>query len=250
MIKRSHIALFIFLASMELLYSNELATNHQESEQQNVQTKVDTIVTFSPKIEPYRPPTFTMSERTLQWQLRKLVFMANKTYPRAYGTTEMLFEEMNRLPDEVKINMLKLVMAGGVAKEAMRYARKLLNKHKMGFIIPNLSGLNIHYPLTKIHSKFSARIAGPSDYYLSLSTHNSLIIGGYHSTAYYVTKSLNFKFIKRFRLIYQDTAYHYTRYKALGISRYSKNHSLYFIYLKNQQRQDWNRAYIQWRLSL
>ena len=130
MIKRTHIALFILLAKLNLLYSVDIETDQQESEQQTVQADVDTILTLSQKFEPYRLSTFTMSERTLQWQLRKLVFMASKTYPRAYVTTEMLFEEMNRLPDEVKIKMIKLVMAGGIAKEAMRYARKLLYKHK------------------------------------------------------------------------------------------------------------------------
>ena len=212
-------------------------------------TPADSSLPTHLQIKSLRPKSFVKSERMMQFQLRKLVFLTSRRYPTEYLTTEQLFEEMNRLPEPVKKQVLSLAVAGGMAQQVLRISRKYLARYGVAFLRPTMDGLHIYSPLTSLRSHVRLSLLGPADFYLSTSFQNGLIHGGFRSTPYYFQKSLNLKVSNRLSLLGLETDYRQARYRSLGLAHYSKTISFYAVYQKNLYYPDHDRAYLSWSLT-
>jgi hypothetical protein len=212
-------------------------------------TQTDSSLPKHLQIKSLRPKSFVKSERMMQFQLRKLVFLTSRRYPDEYLTTEQLFEEMNRLPEPTKEQVLSLAVAGGMAQEVLRISRKYLARRGIAFFRPTMSGLHIYSPLTLLRSQLQLSLLGPADFYLSTSFQNGLIHGGFRSTPYYLQKSFNVRVSNRLSLLGLETDYPQARYRSFGLVHYSRNISFYAVYQKNLYYPDHDRAYLSWSLT-
>ena len=243
------IIMSICLWEAQVCIGEETQKSAEDSVLQRAKAMRDSIIAERIRIKPYRPVMLMASERVMKGQLIRLARMARNSYPDPYNRVEDILLEINHYPEEAKIRMVSLVLAGGAAQVVLRTSRRLLARGGLGFIVPNLSGLHLSSSLPMLATRMSFHIASLTERRISANIKNKL-------TAFYIEaddQSQRGAYIRIYRgtsIIGSLTATRWSDYRAMGLSHYSKLLQLSFIYQKNLSYPDADAAAIEFRLML
>ncbi len=172
------------------------------------------------------------SEIILKRNLNRLSFMGHGRYLDNYSSLAQMFQDINMYPEESKNKIFLLAVGGGIAGEALKYSRRELSKRNMGFIFPNLSGLNMLYRLAKIRGNLLLRFSN-TDRIAILSAFNGRISAILHENNYAKQKNLAFQPLSGCQIFYLNTSYPNRCYHELGVAAYYKKIHLNFNFIKN-----------------
>jgi len=191
-----------------------------------------------------------LTEHMVKSNLARLSYYARGRYISSYAALDEMFLQVNQFPESIKNKMFAYAIAGGVARQVFRQTRKQLTKRKLGFIYPNLYGVNLVYPLRSINARLHFRTMTLEDRYYGLSLAGSTVYFTYRETATYTQQACYLKIYQNLRLFALRSNYARTSYNGIGLSNYSKNIFIYFIFLQNPRRSRSNRATLFLNLNL
>ncbi len=239
----------LYFAGAGLCADGESQESSGDSTLHRIKAMRDRIIAERLKIKPYRPKMLMPSEQAMKWQLVRLARMARNRYPDPNNRVEDMLSEINLYPEEAKIRMVSLVMAGGAAQVVLRVSRRLLARRGLGFIVPNLSGLHLSSHLPVLATRMSFHVASFTERRLSAIIKNKL-------TAFYFEnddqrqRGAYLQIYRGTSLIGILAATRWSDYRSFGLSHYSKWLQFSFIYQKNMTYPDADAAAIYFRLLL
>ncbi|HPG38835.1 MAG TPA: hypothetical protein PLP19_13835 [bacterium] len=181
-----------------------------------------------------------INEIMLKRNLNRLSYMGHGRYLDSCESTAQLFYDINMYPEESKNKIFLLAIGGSIAGQALKYSRRELSKHNLGFIFPNLSGLNVMYRVEKLHSTIFMRFSN-TDKIVVFSAYNGRISVNLHENSYAQQKNLAVQPLPGCQLFYLNTSYPQQSYHEIGIAAYYKKFNLYFNYIKNFSFPERNR---------
>jgi hypothetical protein len=253
---RSKITSLYYLWAVLLLHlalqpseGQELRANSNDSVFVKSKTLQDSLFLERTKVKPYRPAKIVPSERFLKWQLVRLARMTAQHDLDPFRPTEEMVAEMDVLPDEIKFEMVSLIMAGGVSQQLLRLARRFLMRQGIDFLVPSLSGLSMSYSLPRLPMKINCRLSSFTNQYYSAST-LGLFTFSYLETTEQMQRGIAFNAFKGVSLMSYRIITRWDDFLAFGFSRYSKPMQLYFLYQKSAHYTKGDYAVVEFRLVL
>lgn len=202
------------------------------------------------KPEKQKSINIRMTEYMVKSNLARLSYYAQGRYLSSYSALDEMFLQANLFPESIKNRMFAYAVAGGVAREVFRQTRKQLAKRKLGFIYPNLYGVNLIYPLRSIKGHLHFRTMTLDDRYYGLSLARSKVYLMYRETAVFNQQACYLKVYQNIRLFALRSNYAKSSYNGIGLSHFSKKLFIYFIFLQNPQQSRYNRATLFVNLNL
>mgnify|MGYP006296977581 CR=1 FL=1 len=184
-----------------------------------------------------------MPEYMVKRNLARLSYYAQGRYLNSYYALEELFFQANMFPEDVKNRMFALTLGGGVAREVFRVSRHYLGKYKLGFIYPNLNGLNISYPLRQfgLNASFYFRTQSLTDRYYGLRMLKNRVFLAFRESDRYTQNALYVRVAKPLQLFTTYTQYDRTSYTGLGFSYRTPNVLVYSTFLRHSHTPKYNR---------
>jgi hypothetical protein len=181
------------------------------------------------------------AERMLKSNLNMLSRMADGEYMNNFHTLEDIFAQIDRFPEEIKNKMFLWAVGGGIVREAMSYSRKQLAKHKIGFVYPNIYGLNFSYYLSPIRASFHFRARSQTDRYYALYLKKGTYAISYNEMVYGKQIGISYRYSPKYNFFASNSVYGSTLYYGFGVLARAKKYYFYFNYLKNTTFADGDR---------
>jgi len=241
--------LCIGLWEAQLCAGEEIQRSAEDSVLQRAKALRDSVMAERLKFTPYRPVILMPSEHAMKYQIIRLARMTRSGYPNPYDRVEDIFWEINRYPEGAKMKMVSLVAAGGAAKVLLHTSRRLLARGGLGFIVPNLSGLQVSSTVPILATRMSLHVASFSERRLSANIKGKV-------TAFYIQaedQTQQGAYLRVYRgtsIIGSFSATRWSDYRSMGLSHYSKWLQFTFIYQKNMSYPQADAAAIEFRLVL
>ena len=194
--------------------------------------------------KPKKPKTlnFYLTEYMVKSNLARLSYYAQGRYMNSYDALGEMFLQANQFPEETKNRMFVYALAGGVAREIFRETRKQLVKRKLGFVYPNLYGMNVTWPLPLFKAQAHFRTTTFKNQFYGLSMAHGRLYFIYRQTDVFQQKAAYLRLYRNVRLFGLRSDYQKTSYNGIGLSNYSRKLFLYFIFLQNPEQPQYNRA--------
>ncbi len=182
-----------------------------------------------------------MPEYMVKRNLARLSYYAQGRYMNSYYALEELFFQANMFPEEVKNRMFALTLAGGMAREVFRVSRRYLGKYKLGFIYPNLNGLNVSYPIRGLHASLYFRAQSLVDRYYGLRLLKNRVFLTFRESDRYTQNACYLRVAKPLQVFATYTQYERTSYTGLGFSYRTSDILVYSTFLKHSESPTYNR---------
>lgn len=238
------IALTIALTlSCSLLQAQDLSMPTDDDTLQTSKTPWDSSRFKLEPSQKAKPLNIAMPEYQVKRNLARLSFYAQGQYLNSYYALEELFFQANQFPEDVKNRMFALTLAGGVVREAFRVSRKYLHKYKLGFIYPNLNGLNVSYPLRQygLDASIFFRARSFVDRYYGLRLFQNRVFLTYRESDRYTQNACYIRVGKSMRVFTTYTQYDRVSYSGFGVSYHTPKVLLYSTFLKHSHSSRYNR---------
>lgn len=249
MLKASYILALIILCAMSGARAQDPFTDDPADSVNALQA--DSTKYYRPaKPEKQKSINIRMTEYMVKANLARLSYYAQGRYLSSYAALDEMFLQANQFPERTKNRMFAYAVAGGVARNVFNQTRKQLTKRNFGFIYPSLYGVNLVYPIRSIKGRLHFRTMTLDDRYYGLSLARGRIYFNYRETAVFTQQACYVKIYQNVRLFGLRSNYTNSAYNGVGLSNYSKKLFIYFIFLQNPKKANFNRATLFVNLNL
>jgi len=210
----------------------------------------DSICQVLSTFEPIRPLVKLPSEPQLRLQLLRVVRFLKRKPVRYNLLLDEVIWEVEELPDNKKLELVGMMVAGGVAQKALQLIRKELNKRNFHLFIPSLQGARVDLYLPLVPAKMMLLMDLNMGATIRSTLWKGQISASYRQTKQYSQHLINLRLFKGFYLMGLKTLNPWTEYQGVGFSVWKRTIRFSFLYQKDIKFQNRHFIYLHGYLSL